>query len=188
LDVAALSYRQRLVRRPAPGDRVRDHRLDRRYLLRSLVSSHLRGNHRRGRRAVHSGNQGRRHHQDLTGRRLTQNASAAERSAADVVLFGHSGASAHGADELQHDLAPMRLSAMLDQIDALPGAKRHLAVEHRDLQRGRRQHGLDMRRHVIGTFGVVTPAAVFRRCAVERRHQVGQHGRIGILLDRQRSR
>ncbi len=32
-------------------------------------------------------------------------------------------------------------------------------------QRGRRQHGLDMRRHVIGTFGVVTPAAVFRRCA-----------------------
>ena len=38
LDVAALPYRQRLVRRLAARDRVRDRGLDRRYLRRPLVS------------------------------------------------------------------------------------------------------------------------------------------------------
>ena len=63
LDVAALSHRQRLVRRIAAGDRVRDRGLDRRYLRGSLVSDHLRFDHRGRRLLLPAGNQGRRHHE-----------------------------------------------------------------------------------------------------------------------------
>ena len=73
------------------------------------------------------------------------------------------------ADELQHDLAPVRPRAVLDDIDALPGAERHLAVKHRNLQRRCGQHGLDMRRHVIRPLGVVHPAGIFGRKPLERR-------------------
>ena len=63
LDVAALSHRQRLVRRIVARDRVRDRGLDRRYLRGSLVSDHLRIDHRGRRLLLPAGNQGRRYHQ-----------------------------------------------------------------------------------------------------------------------------
>ncbi len=63
LDVAALSHRQRLVRRTAARDRIRDRGVDRRYLCRSLVSDHLRIDHRGHRLHLPAGNQGRRHHE-----------------------------------------------------------------------------------------------------------------------------
>ena len=63
LDVAALSHRQRLVRRIAARDRVRDRGLDRRYLRGSVVSDHLRVDHRGRRLLLPAGNQGRRHHE-----------------------------------------------------------------------------------------------------------------------------
>ena len=66
LDVAALSHRQRLVRRIAAGDLVRDRGLDRRYLRGSVVSDHLRFDHRGCRLLLPAGNQGRRHH-EVTG-------------------------------------------------------------------------------------------------------------------------
>ena len=92
------------------------------------------------------------------------------------------------ADELQHDLAPMRPRAVLDQIDRLPGAEREFALQHRDLQRGRRQHGLDVRRHVVGPFGVMRPSGILRRETVQCRRQIVEHRRIGVFLDRQRRR
>ena len=72
-------------------------------------------------------------------------------------------------DELQHDLAAMRARAMLDQIDRLPGSEREFALQDRNLQRGRRQHGFDMRGHVVGTFGVMAPSGIFGRQPIERR-------------------
>ena len=63
LDVAALSHRQRLVRRTAAGDLVRDRGLDRRYLRRPLVPDHFREHHRGRRLLLAAGNQGRRHHE-----------------------------------------------------------------------------------------------------------------------------
>ena len=103
---------------------------------------------------VPAGNQGRRHHQDLSDRPAAAAADidqqpAADRSAAGFVF------TRPAPDELQHDLAPMRARAMLDQVDRLPGSQREFALQHRNLQRSRRQHGLDMRRHVVGAFGVV---------------------------------
>jgi hypothetical protein len=56
---------------------------------------------------------------------------------------------------LQHDLAAMRAGAMLDQVDRLPGAQREFAFQHGDVERARRQRGLDMRGYVVGPLGVV---------------------------------
>ena len=92
------------------------------------------------------------------------------------------------AGELQHDLAAVRRAAMLDQIDRLPGSEREPALQHRNLQRRRRQHGLDMRRHVVGAFGVVAPPGALGREPAERRHEIVQHRGIGVFLDRQRRR
>ena len=50
--------------------------------------------------------------------------------------------------------------AVLDQIDALPGAERELAAGDRHMQRDAGEHRLDMRRHVVGPFGVVDPGRV----------------------------
>ena len=72
------------------------------------------------------------------------------------------------ADELQHHLAPMRPGAVLGEIKSLPGAKRELSVGHRHLQRDTVDHGLHVRRHVIGSFGIVNPTRVRRRNAIER--------------------
>jgi len=77
---------------------------------------------------------------------------------------------------------------MLDQIDRLPCSEREFALEHGDLQRGRRQHGLDMRRHVIGSFGIVAPSGVLGRQAIEHGREIVEHRGIGVFLNRQRRR
>ena len=51
-------------------------------------------------------------------------------------------------------------AAMLDQIDALPGAERQPAAAHRHVQRHAGQHGLDVRRHVVRALDVVHPGRV----------------------------
>ena len=61
---------------------------------------------------------------------------------------------------------------MLDQIDALPGAERELALRHRHMQRHAVEHRLDMRRHVVGALDIVNPGRVFRRQPVERADEI----------------
>ena len=60
------------------------------------------------------------------------------------------------------------LAPVLDQIDALPGAERELALRHRHMQRHAVEHRLDMRRHVVRPFDVMDPGRVFRRQTIER--------------------
>ena len=80
------------------------------------------------------------------------------------------------------------MSAMLGDIDALPGAERHAAVGDRNMQRDAVEHGFDMRRHVVRPFGVVHPAGIGRGEAIERGHKIDLHIRIGIFLNNQRRR
>ena len=150
----------------AARDRVRDRGIDRRYLRRPLVSDHLRIDHRGRRLLLPAGNQGRRYHQELMldpAARAAAHHQQTGRGAIRGRFRFQSTRSGLPADELQHDLAPMRPRAMLDQVDRLPGSQRQRAAQHRDLQRGRGQHGLDMRRHIVGPFGVVAPSGVFGR-------------------------
>ena len=92
--------------------------------------------------------------------------------------------SAGNTRKLQHDLTAMRPGAMLDQVDRLPRAQRKFASEDRDMQRCRRQHGLDVRGHVIEAFGIVAPSGVLGRQPVERCRQILEHRRIGVFLYR----
>src|ERR1700738_1175016 len=57
----------------------------------------------------------------------------------------------------------MRAAAMLDQVDRLPRSQCEFAPQDGDVQRGRRQHGLDMGRHVVGAFGVAAPSRAAAR-------------------------
>ena len=63
--VAAVSHRQRLVRRLPAGDRVRDRGGDRKHLLRPLVSDHRRVDELHRRADLPAGDQGSRHHAHL---------------------------------------------------------------------------------------------------------------------------
>ena len=67
--VAALSHRQRLVRRLPAGHRVRDRGRDRQYLLRPVVSDRGRGDELRRRPDLPARNQGSGHHPHVTDRR-----------------------------------------------------------------------------------------------------------------------
>ena len=64
--VAALSHRQRLVRRLPAGDRLRHRGGDRQHLLRPLVPDRDRGDELRRRADLPARDQGSRHHQDVT--------------------------------------------------------------------------------------------------------------------------
>ena len=88
---------------------------------------------------------------------------------------------------MQDHLASMRASAMLGDINALPGAERQIAVTDRHLQGHAVEHGFDMGRHVIGPFNVVHPAGIGRRQAAERSDQIGAHVGVGVFLDDERS-
>jgi hypothetical protein len=88
---------------------------------------------------------------------------------------------------LQHDLAPVRTSAMLDQIDALPGAERELSPKHRDVQRDAREHRLHVRGHIVRPLGLMHPRCARGREVIESRQKIGANIGIRILLNDQRS-
>ena len=60
------------------------------------------------------------------------------------------------AFEMEHNLARPRLAAMFEEKDALAAAEQQLAFENRNSKMGLRDRALDMGRHVVGTFRVMT--------------------------------
>ena len=96
--------------------------------------------------------------------------------------------SAPAADELQHDFSPVRPSAVLGDVDALPRAKRKGTGTDRHLERNTCEHRLHMRGHVVRPFDIVHPAGIVGRNASKRGRKVGTHIGIGIFLDDERGR
>src|SRR5947199_688153 len=92
------------------------------------------------------------------------------------------------ADELQHDFASARLHPMLGNIDAFPRYERMRPAYHRNVERHAGEHGLHVRRHVVGPFGIMNPAGRRGCKAIEPTCKIAAHVRIGILLNHQRSR
>jgi hypothetical protein len=83
----------------------------------------------------------------------------------------------------------MRPAAMLEQVNALPGAERRLAVHDRNRQLNLRQRRAQMRRHVVGAFVIVLiTSLLFRRQLLEECFQIGAHFPGRILLNEQRRR
>src|SRR5262245_59958210 len=88
----------------------------------------------------------------------------------------------------EHGAGPAR-AAMFPQIDALPSAEAEPALDDRDRERGGRERGAHVRRHVVGTLGVVREERVAlghepREPALE----VAPCRRIRVLLDHQAGR
>ena len=98
------------------------------------------------------------------------------------------GRSGRAAEELEHDLPPVRTLPVLGEINALPCTEGEPARHHRHGERHASQHGFDMGGHVVRSFHVVRPARTDGSKAVKRSDEIGTHIGIGILLNNERSR
>src|SRR5438105_11187943 len=87
---------------------------------------------------------------------------------------------------MHEQLALAAAATMLPQIDALPRAETELAVYRGNGKRGGGKRCLDMRRHVVGSFGIVPVERVaLGDEAIEPALEILFRCRIGILLDKQ---
>lgn len=82
----------------------------------------------------------------------------------------------------------MRRVAMLPDVDSLPRAEAQTPVEEWDREMRLREGCLDVRGHVVRAFVVVGIAAALRHEAGEEVVQIGEHGRIRVLLNGQTRR
>ena len=83
----------------------------------------------------------------------------------------------------------MRLRAMLEKVNALPGAEHHPAAGDRDRQRCLGERALDVRRHVVGPLGAMNEQRIaIRHEPLEKGDEVALHIGIGVFLDQQRCR
>ena len=90
---------------------------------------------------------------------------------------------------MQYDAAAVRPLAMFEQINALPGSQRQLALVNRNRQLRLRESRPDMRRHIVRTLGrVPVQARIFRDQAGKEIGQVGHHVGIGVFLNHERRR
>ena len=86
---------------------------------------------------------------------------------------------------MQRDVPTMRRAAVLEQVDALPGAEHGPAIGDRDRQAGRGQRRTKMGGHVVGAFVVMLVPIAFWRDAGEVALDVAARSGGGILLDQQ---
>src|SRR5687767_7222558 len=85
---------------------------------------------------------------------------------------------------VNNQLPPGTAPAVLPQVDALPGAERKPAARNWNGKRTAGQCGLDMRRHVVGTFGVVLVERIaFGDKALQPALEVALRRRVGVFLD-----
>ena len=90
--------------------------------------------------------------------------------------------------QVQGHLAMMWMSAVLEQVDTLPGAERWSSTLHWNCQLGLCQGRLDMRRHVVRAFGRVSVWPVLRCNTGKKGLQVMTYIGIGVFLDGLRGR
>ena len=93
------------------------------------------------------------------------------------------------ADQVQRQFPPVRTPAVLVEKYLLPGAQWRGAALRRDAGLCLRQHGTDMRRHVVSTLVIVTVAAgPSGHQSVQEILEVGAYLGRGILLHDKRCR
>jgi hypothetical protein len=79
-------------------------------------------------------------------------------------------------EQVERHVAMVRTVAMLEQIDRLPGAECHAAVDHRYRQIHLSERGPQVCRHVVRPLVVVlVPARIFRCDGGEDPLEIGAH-------------
>jgi len=89
---------------------------------------------------------------------------------------------------VQHQLATVRRRAVLEQVDALPGAEHRPAAIDRDRELGLGERRLDVRGHVVRPFVLVPIGGALGDQAAEEGFEIGAGVRRGVLLHQQRGR
>jgi hypothetical protein len=79
-------------------------------------------------------------------------------------------------------------AAELAQADALPRAQAQAAVADGNHKRTAENRLFDVAGHVVGTFFLVPVGKILRRHDIQQAIQIDKHVRIGIFVDRKRSR
>ena len=83
----------------------------------------------------------------------------------------------------------MGISAVLEQVDPLPGTESQATIDHRNGHRRLGDRGANVRRHVVRSLVGMTVAPIAVGCDPgEPVVEVGEHIWIGVLLDHQRGR
>jgi hypothetical protein len=94
------------------------------------------------------------------------------------------------AEEVEDDFSAVGVDAVLEEVDALPGAKDEAAVEDGDGELDLREGGLQVGGHVVEALVVVEVGPVWWRNVggdvVEPGEDVALHGGVGVLLDEER--
>jgi len=71
---------------------------------------------------------------------------------------------------------------MFEEKNALPGTKLHIAADNRNRFACASQHHPNMRRHIVGAFGIVLEVVgIFRYQAIEKLFQITTRRRVGIF-------
>lgn len=91
---------------------------------------------------------------------------------------------------MQHDLAPVRPTAMFEQVETLPCAEHQPPGRDRNGQRNRRQRRLDMGRHIVQPLVAVNQIGHRRRIGIgnepsEEGVEIAPHVGVGVLLNEQ---
>ncbi len=86
------------------------------------------------------------------------------------------------AKEMQGDLSLVRRTAVLKQINTLPGPQSELAMQDRNRKLHAGQGRTDMGGHVIGAFVGVPIFAVLGRQTVEKCLEIGANVPRSVLL------
>jgi hypothetical protein len=87
---------------------------------------------------------------------------------------------------VEDDLAAVGVDAVLEEVDALPGAEDQAAVEDGDGELDLGEGGFEVGGHVVEAFVVVNVGTVVGGDVVEVGEDVALYGGVGVLLDEER--
>lgn len=88
---------------------------------------------------------------------------------------------------MQHELAPVRRAAMLEEIYSLPGPKHQPSRDNGNGELRLRERGSDMRRHVVGAFAAMdVTRTILGRDLFEKSFKICPDVGVGVFLNEQR--
>lgn len=86
---------------------------------------------------------------------------------------------------MKDDFSAVWPDTVFEEVDALPDPQHEASTDERNGELHLGECGPQVGGHVVCALGVVMVGEVFRRDSVEVGFEVGAHGGVGVLLDKQ---